>query len=277
MDREMGAKGQRGDARTFIPISPVPDPSIDRSRQRNGTRKENGAGKNRTNIWSWLFGQGSRRTAQRTKRLQNGEVAKQWEGTPTISNGLRQSGPSLPVVRNGSNLLKSVGKPGLDNGNGLSPSRSVHSRDSGSRSQTALQPNVQSGIRDRYNQLLPVRGNSNRSSIPSGESRLLTRPDATLLNGNGSRPAVRSRRQPLPSKPQSPGVSAALYAVRMVILSVGVGVLAGTALSMWDPASRSPVGGQQAKQASAATSGSNQSGEPCRLVKCQDWGRKCHP
>ncbi len=50
--------------------------------------------------------------------------------------------------------------------------------------------------------------------------------------GSSQKKGGRSRR------PQSRQMKAMVYTVRMLILSVGVGVLAGTLLSVWDPASR---------------------------------------
>lgn len=47
------------------------------------------------------------------------------------------------------------------------------------------------------------------------------------------------------SRPRSRSFSAGLYAARMLILSIGIGVLAGTMLSILDPAARSSAGASQ--------------------------------
>ncbi|XHX80726.1 MAG: serine hydrolase [Stenomitos frigidus ULC029] len=47
------------------------------------------------------------------------------------------------------------------------------------------------------------------------------------------------------TRPRSRGFSAGLYAARMLILSVGIGVLVGTVLSMLDPAARLSAGASQ--------------------------------
>lgn len=61
------------------------------------------------------------------------------------------------------------------------------------------------------------------------------------------------RRKRSVSRPPSRGLAIALYAARMLILSVGVGVLAGTVLSAWNPASN-PFLGEGTQTVKQATS-----------------------
>lgn len=73
---------------------------------------------------------------------------------------------------------------------------------------------------------------------------------------------LRSRkRENQPTRPQSRSLAIALYAARMLILSVGVGVLAGTVLSAWNPATTAFLNSasQPLKQASS-------SGQPTQPV-----------
>jgi beta-lactamase class A len=60
-----------------------------------------------------------------------------------------------------------------------------------------------------------------------------------------------------------------LYATRLLILSIGVGVLSGTVLSIWDPANRSLTSQQPVKQAGVTSSGSQEAGDasPAQLAK----------
>ncbi|HIK18302.1 MAG TPA: serine hydrolase [Leptolyngbyaceae cyanobacterium M33_DOE_097] len=62
-------------------------------------------------------------------------------------------------------------------------------------------------------------------------------------------PPQRGRSQSRPGKSSSrsygKGLKAVLYTARMVIFSIGVGVLAGTIMSAWDPSSRAPADASQ--------------------------------
>lgn len=83
---------------------------------------------------------------------------------------------------------------------------------------------------------------------------------STLLQGqktslkDGRRSTRLRKPEEAPARPQSRSLAIALYAARMVILSVGVGVLAGTVLSAWNPANNpffGDSGSQSIKQASS--------------------------
>ncbi|MBF2025969.1 MAG: serine hydrolase [Oscillatoriales cyanobacterium C42_A2020_001] len=83
-----------------------------------------------------------------------------------------------------------------------------------------------------------------QSTLLQGQKTLLT---------DGRRSKLRKQEE-VSVRPQSRSLAIALYAARMVILSVGVGVLAGTVLSAWNPANNSVWGdgtNQSIKQASS--------------------------
>lgn len=77
-----------------------------------------------------------------------------------------------------------------------------------------------------------------------------------------SRKAPKRERPVAPSRRRSPGMSAILYAMRMAILSVGIGVLVGTLLSVRDPASLSLAGSSQQPVKQANASGINPTPTP---------------
>ncbi len=95
---------------------------------------------------------------------------------------------------------------------------------------------------------------------------------AGLLNG---RPATRRKREPeKPSRPRSRNLAIALYAARMLILSVGVGVLAGTVLAAWNPANNPFLGNNSLrptiKEASTSSKGAQPSQPTGQLQLAQE-------
>ncbi len=76
---------------------------------------------------------------------------------------------------------------------------------------------------------------------------------STKDDRGGSRPRKQRRKpEPVNFTPRSRSMAIALYAARMLILSVGVGVLAGTVLSAWNPTNAPFAAGLQTiKQATA--------------------------
>ncbi|UBF28879.1 class A beta-lactamase-related serine hydrolase [Kovacikia minuta CCNUW1] len=244
-----GSQVRGNNSPSFDLISPP-----DKGQAQSAGSKDKSSERRLPNFWNRLFGKGSRRTPAQSKRSQNRDATRSRGETLRSNGGERQSNRVGLTNRDGAtNKPKNFVKAGGEGGHGSVPARSVPARDRGSKSPSLLQPTVHRGIRDRYNQLLPHRTNGSRSGglIP-GANRLPTQAP-TQFNGADSRMAAHTAKRERVVKPRSPGLSAALYAARMVILSVGVGVLAGTMLSMWDPASRSPAGAsQQNKQASVA-------------------------
>ena len=74
-----------------------------------------------------------------------------------------------------------------------------------------------------------------------------------------------------PLRPHGPGFKALLYTARMVIFSIGVGVLAGTMLSAWDPSSHAPADASLGEDAVkiAAVSGGKKKSESTALLPTQ--------
>ncbi|MGA7934440.1 MAG: serine hydrolase, partial [Kovacikia sp.] len=251
-----------------------------RRRQGSASGKDRSAKRPASNFWGWLLGHRSRRPAQKPKADQANNPTRLRSEAPSSAGGGQASTPvSLPNREAFVTRPKSFA-PGLENGKGGSPSGADAAKQAALRSSTLLQLSAQSSIRDRYNQLLPHKPGSGRfGALLPGQNRTSMRPESAQLNGAGVQSINRpSRRERTPSKPHSPGFSAALYAARMVILSVGVGVLAGTMLSMWDPASRSPAGAsQQSKQASISANSTTTSGGGSGLDQMPSLGQEMTP
>ena len=145
------------------------------------------------------------------------------------------------------------------------------------RALTVLQSN-QPTVREQAEQLAHRRAARGRTN-----SRLST--NETVLEKPNALPRDRQRKQSLPDSAQPPvksrsaapgrrdrprrqGANFALYAARMLILSVGIGVLAGTLLSAWDPTNRLPTGAsRQPKQAGVVASNTNPSIASAQLLK----------
>lgn len=106
---------------------------------------------------------------------------------------------------------------------------------------------------------------------------------STLLDENGSRSRKgRAPRMVPPQRateplirPQSRSMAIALYAARMLILSIGVGVLAGTVLSAWNPANQAfwnDISKQTVKQANSSGSAPQPQANPeaSKLTQTQE-------
>jgi beta-lactamase class A len=130
---------------------------------------------------------------------------------------------------NSSNLNNSNGRRGL-------PSSTVFPSRPGTKEAPAVNK------RRSRRQVAPADLTSEKDK-PSGIS-LPELPKGQVKRRSRNREAGKSRSLPM---------TLTLYATRMLILSVGLGVLAGTVLSVWDPASRTLIGSQPpVKQASIA-------------------------
>ena len=167
------------------------------------------------------------------------------EGLPTThTNAAKRKGIAArqeASYRSGSNLS--------------SPFTSSPLNGSGSWGLSAFQSQPQTDGREQANALTLKRA-----------ARQRKRPDRTVnrkqgLSQPGRLPATdvkpfstkQAHQQDQASRPRSRSFSAGLYAARMLILSVGIGVLAGTMLSMVDPASRSSAGASQQTVRKTAT------------------------
>ncbi|MDX2229327.1 MAG: serine hydrolase [Leptolyngbyaceae cyanobacterium bins.349] len=143
-----------------------------------------------------------------------------------------QSGASLPT----SNQLRAS-----HSSNRQTPPRSISSARVSSASivplsrAESLTPRPQRGQRPRQH---PTRLQSQQPTLIQASTSLQQH---TVLQDQDTqldvRRSLRSRkREAQPTRPRSRSLAIALYSARMLILSVGVGVLAGTILSAWGPA-----------------------------------------
>lgn len=173
---------------------------------RSGTsktamRESSRSGEGRQPLWSHLFGQKSERTSNRNTGGRTGFGDRANRGN-TQRRSLFDDRLTDTNPRQLA-LLPATGKGGQGS-TGLGGNRR-HSSDSSS--------GLSSGLNRRQTTAMSAMTPRNPTSRPR-------------------------RRENLPQKPQSRSVSAALYAARILILSIGLGVLAGTVLSVWDPASK---------------------------------------
>jgi beta-lactamase class A len=95
---------------------------------------------------------------------------------------------------------------------------------------------------------------------------------STLLQGQKENQGDRTRKQPRKPEPinftpRSRSMAIALYAARMLILSVGVGVLAGTVLSAWNPTNTPFTAGLQTIKQSTTPSIQESPPSPASEVK----------
>lgn len=114
---------------------------------------------------------------------------------------------------------------------------------------TVIQSKEPTQLGDRTRRSSAQKESWNQSRRSSPEGRASGGMDAEQRN---SPPRERA------SRPKTRQFSAVLYATRMIILSIGVGVLAGTVMSVWDPASRAPAGASQQAAVTASASGQAQ-------------------
>ncbi|HEY9616969.1 MAG TPA: hypothetical protein V6C64_09020, partial [Microcoleaceae cyanobacterium] len=229
--------------------------------------------KGQSGWWRRFLGRRSRTTAKEGatqtelrlgKRQQPASAKDSSNSNP--ERGLRQRDraqllPKLnPLGRSGSALPLSGNTPSIEKnrdarrqpqepsrwprrGRGLSPSN----RDTGHRPALRLGlPNVNTVLPLRPGQPSESQEDGRRSASHSAQS-----PESTnrFARSRRQRRERRSEQRPLPEpkqrqprpapRPKSRSAAIVLYATRMLILSIGVGVLAGTVLSAWDPATHS--------------------------------------
>jgi len=234
----------------------------------------------RGNLWQILFGQGSKRQSHRSKqqpttrkdikaanvdsprnffqrskandrsRLSKDQAAAKLadeQVRQAVFGRSRQFGGSSSTV----NAVSSRGKlPNIKEGRGALKS--------GSRAIPAFQLSSQTGARDQA---------SSSSQRQVGRSPARRGLSTKRRNGLGSaessqgvdwsmRSSPSTQKRDTPARPRSRGFSAGLYAARMLILSVGIGVLAGTVMSMLDPAARLSAGASQQATSKGGAAGS---------------------
>jgi len=166
----------------------------------------------RSGWWQRLFGRRSRRRSARTVLPSTRTASAQFSPERPAFNGATPRKLDLPAPpRSAVVSMADRRRPQLV----LAPLRSERNND----------------YRDRH----PA------TSLPATRRTRQNRPGLQSVSPGASLAELRYRhkpRQPIakPMPPQPLGVKMALYTARMVILSVGLGVLAGTVLSVWDPA-----------------------------------------
>lgn len=244
------------------------------------------AKRQRVTLWQILFGKGSKRTARRSAlRQAKQKDFKAANGAPPrnflqrLKGSPKQASSDQTASKLAENQVRQAvygrsrqlnGCPPAANANaahpkGLSTRQKQISRDgthpslpkdSGSRAIPAFQSLAQADGRDRAKALTLKREARERSRRGGSMSR-----NHGLDASERTQAVERLKARPNPSKPsqqtsqpRSRSLSAGIYAARMLILSVGIGVLVGTMLSMLDPAARSSAGAsQQATKKADAT------------------------
>lgn len=145
------------------------------------------------------------------------------------------------------------------------------------------QPTSLAQRRERSNSRNPGQRSAN-TRLQSHQATLIQAPTAlqqtTLLQGQGAtnleeprRPRRSRQRTGVAVRPRSRSLAIALYAARMLILSVGVGVLAGTILSAWNPSNNpffSDNAQQSIKQASSTAKQSSSAQTAAQLTQGQE-------
>ena len=224
----------------------------------------------RRNLWQILFGQGSKRLSrrstqqpttrkevrtanvdsprnffQRAKPNDRSRFTKDQAAAKLADEQVRQAVFGRSRQFSGSSSTVSTVLP-----RGKSPNTKESrgaSKNSGSRAIPAFQLSPQTGGRDQANSSarrqvgrLPTRrglATKRRHSLGMAESS-----PGTDWNARSS---TSTQQRDTPTRSRSRGFSAGLYAARMLILSVGIGVLVGTVMSMLDPAARLSAGASQ--------------------------------
>lgn len=210
--------------------------------------------------WKWLFGRRSQPSLAATRRARRAAAAN---GKALTERPTRLEPQARQLSRSPHALSPQAPPP-------LPPIRrdrrqSLASLDSSFTGRTATPGNSglvpflrrpTNGRRPRPGDPRATRLQSQPTLIQASTSlqpdTLLQDQDTTL---QARRPERSRRREVVPVRPRSRSLAIALYASRMLILSVGVGVLAGTLLSAWNPATNpffNNLANQPVKQASSA-------------------------
>ncbi|MEX0271635.1 serine hydrolase [Leptolyngbyaceae cyanobacterium UHCC 1019] len=135
---------------------------------------------------------------------------------------------------------------------------------------SSRQPSQNSGLTQGFDTQL--QGN-NPTLLQEKKQQQTVLQQSTLLQGRkDSQGGARARKQrrksePVDFTPRSRSMAIALYAARMLILSVGVGVLAGTVLSAWNPTNAPFTAGLQTIKQSTAPSIQESPSAPLSEVK----------
>ncbi|HEY9907741.1 MAG TPA: serine hydrolase [Thermosynechococcaceae cyanobacterium] len=228
--------------------SPRPLPPLMQAGTQARTRSGRSSGRDRPNFWQSLFGRG--KAAQRTDRGQV-ETTLQPLSRPSerYPDGLNLFQPQR---------LRSSSAPTQLPPTQLGPRRSTRGLPPPNGSTLPFKRRPDS-TRPRPADRTPTRLERSPQAQTVLQSNTVLQSSTSLQQETRRRerrpvdPQARRDRPAAPAKPirpLSPGAKAVAYVTRMVVLSVGIGVLAGTLLSIWDPATRASTSTQTAAKPS---------------------------
>ncbi len=110
---------------------------------------------------------------------------------------------------------------------------------------------------DEVRQLAPNRVTPLRSRSARSTSRRIAASSPTAVGASSTSASSPKRQRQAPRRPRKPA-SPAIYLSRLLILGIGVGAIAGTILSVWDPSTRLSSGSLPSTQAGVAHAESTQ-------------------
>lgn len=249
--------------------------------EKNRLEDDRASNKQQTNqesksFWQRLFGQRSKRTSRRTALKQAGtgngaakriDLARGVESNGRIDFGKRDGAWQTSLRDRFDSLSEPATTGHRENG-----------RRNGGQKTATREPNsrpfaVLPSIRQNPARLPGRRDASARSPItPLNPQRSIVSHNA--LNETAIPVQERPKRRDGTAKRRSRSFSAVLYATRLLILSVGVGVLAGTVLSVWDPANRSFMSQQPSAKKASVLSGTGQESSSVSLASMATTGQE---
>ncbi|MEP1058067.1 MULTISPECIES: serine hydrolase [Cyanophyceae] len=252
------------------------DPGLQRAGISARTNK-----RQRGNLWQILFGQGSKRLSRRSK--QQPATRKDVKGANVDSprNFFQRSKPNerLRLTKDQAaakladeQVRQAVFGRSRQFGGSSSTLSTVSSRgrlpatregrgafkNSGSRAIPAFQLSAQTGERDQASasSQQQVGRSSARRGLSTKRRNGLGIAESSQGTDWNARSSASNQKRDTPARSRSRGFSAGLYAARMLILSVGIGVLVGTVMSMFDPAARLSAGASQQATSKSGAAGS---------------------
>lgn len=225
------------------------------------------AKRQRSTVWQILFGQGSNRLPRRSPLQQTQKNFKVARVDPPrhFLQRLKRSEPHLTTDQAAAKLAADqvrqavLGRSRQFNGSSSTASATPHRgrRNAGQETRVSAQfgslataqaspQGKQERGQEQASPLAQRRKARQRTHrVPTKHPPGLGIAESTPGTALKMRSNAPMRQQDRDARPRSRSVSAGLYAARMLILSVGIGVLVGTMLSMLDPASRVSAGASQ--------------------------------
>lgn len=221
----------------------------------------------RRNLWQILFGQGSKRLShrstpqqttrkdvkavnvdpprnffQRLKPHDQSRLTKDQTAAKLADEQVRQAVFGRSRQFSGSSSTGSTVSPRGKLPNTKESRGAI--KNSGSRAIPAFQLPLQMGGRDQASpsSQRQVRRSPTRRGLAAKRRNGLGLAESSQGTDWNARSTAFTQKRDTPARPRSRGFSAGLYAARMLILSVGIGVLVGTVMSMLDPAARLSAG-----------------------------------